>query len=51
MKDKQQYAVTVSLIKSHRQKRQGIIYIEDITDKEFWEKIATQHLVQLYSDE
>lgn len=50
MKDKQQYAVTFSFIKSHRQKRQGVIYIEDITDKEFWEKIATQHLVQLYSD-
>lgn len=46
-----QYAATFSSIKSHKQKQQGVIYIEDITDKEFWEKIATQHLVQLYSEE
>lgn len=46
-----QYAATFASIKSHKQKQQGVIYIEDITDKEFWEKIATQHFVQLYSEE
>ena len=47
----QQYAATFASIKSHKQKQQGVIYIEDITDKKFWEKIATQHFVQLYSEQ
>lgn len=45
-----QYAQTYAMMKSGKQKSKGVIFIEDISDKAFWEKIATQHIVQLYSE-
>lgn len=45
-----QYAQTLAKMKSGKQKNKGVIFIEDISDKAFWEKIATQHIVQLYSE-
>ncbi len=45
-----QYAQTYAKMKSGKQKNKGVIFIEDISDKAFWEKIATQHIVQLYSE-
>lgn len=44
------YAVSFGSIRSHKTKSKGVIYIEDITDKPFWEEIAVNHFIQLYSD-
>lgn len=44
------YAKTYGLIKTRKQKNQGVIYIEDISDKLFWQKIAINHEIKLYSE-
>lgn len=31
-------------------KKIGYLYVEDITDKEFWQKIATEHTVMVYQN-
>ncbi|WP_066804706.1 DUF4435 domain-containing protein [Moraxella oblonga] len=44
------YAKILSQFESNDKSKLGIIYIEDITDKQFWQKIATKHEVKLYSE-
>lgn len=51
MMGRDDYAKTYSMIKSRKKKSLGVIYIEDITDKQFWQKIATHHEIKLYSEQ
>ncbi|RRD89136.1 DUF4435 domain-containing protein [Conchiformibius steedae] len=51
MMGRDDYAKTYSSMKSRKSKNKGLIYIEDITDKPFWERIATEHTVSLYSEQ
>lgn len=50
MMGRDDYAKAYSTIQSRKQKPSGVIYIEDISDKVFWEKIAFSHVVKLYSE-
>lgn len=50
MMGRDDYAKAYSTIKSRKQKTQGVIYLEDITDKDFWGGIAFNHVVKLYSE-
>lgn len=47
---RKEYSATYSSVITKKEKSEGVIYIEDILDKNFWEKIATSHLVKLYSE-
>lgn len=50
MMGRDDYTKAYSIVKSRKQKTLGVIYIEDITDKQFWQNIAVHHEVKLYSD-
>lgn len=50
MMGRDDYTKAYSIMKSQKQKTLGVIYIEDITDKQFWQNIAVHHEVKLYSD-
>ncbi|WLF84201.1 hypothetical protein [Moraxella sp. ZY210820] len=50
MMGRDDYTKAYSIMKSRKQKTLGVIYIEDITDKQFWQNIAVHHEVKLYSD-
>lgn len=50
MMGRDDYTKAYSIMKSRKQKTLGVIYIEDITDKQFWQKITVHHEVKLYSD-
>lgn len=46
----QAYNELLAEFESNDKSKLGVIYIEDITDKQFWQKIATKHEVKLYSE-
>lgn len=46
----QAYTELLAEFESNDKSKLGVIYIEDITDKQFWQKIATKHEVKLYSE-
>ncbi len=50
MMGRDDYAKAYSSMKSRKRKKLGVIYIEDITDKQFWQQIAVHHEIKLYSD-
>lgn len=45
-----EYAKILSQFESNDKSKLGVIFIEDITDKKFWQSIATKHQVKLYSE-
>ncbi len=46
-----EYARALAGFESNDKSKLGVIYIENITDKQFWQKIATKHEVKLYSEQ
>ena len=45
-----EYAQALAGFESEDKNKLGVIFIEDITDKPFWQKIAYKHEVKLYSE-
>lgn len=45
-----EYAQALAGFESGDKSKLGVIFIEDITDKPFWQKIAYKHEVKLYSE-
>lgn len=49
-KHSQDYAKLLAQFESNDKSKLGVIYIEDISDKPFWQKIAAKHEIKLYSE-